>query len=88
MKKEQVWRGICLCVLWFSLVVWITSCSSPGPYAPKSEMGGSPMQQSQRVLFLDETLRDALLLVNTAQKRLPPRRDPRPGKFPEPPAEK
>jgi hypothetical protein len=71
MKKVQVWRGACLCVVWLSLAVWLTSCSSPGPYAPKSELGGSSAQLSQRVLFLDETLRDAVLLVNSVQKRLP-----------------
>lgn len=71
MKRVHAWRGVCLWMLWLSSVVWIVSCSSPGPYAPKSEVGGGSMQQSQRVLFLDETLRDGLLLVNSAQKRLP-----------------
>jgi hypothetical protein len=72
MKKTSMIQRTAWCLLWLCFLVWIAACSSTtGPYAPKTRMGDSPMQQSQRILFLDENLRDGLLLVNSVQKRLP-----------------
>lgn len=71
MKKRSVIRRTARILLWMWFPVWITACSSSGPYAPKTRMGNSPMQQSQRILFIDENLRDGLLLVNSVQKKLP-----------------
>lgn len=71
MKKTRVIQRIVWSLLWLCFLVWISACSSTGPYAPKTMMGSSPMQQTQRILFLDGHLRDGLLFVNSVQKKLP-----------------
>lgn len=47
------------------------ACTSPGPYSPYARPGDAPMQQTHRIVILDSNVQDALLLVNTVQKRLP-----------------
>lgn len=53
----------------FSLVC-VAGCK--GPYAPVTHRPGvEPMQHSQRIVILDRNVRNALLYVNSVQKRLP-----------------
>ncbi|HDQ41417.1 MAG TPA: hypothetical protein ENN39_10370 [Desulfonatronum sp.] len=58
-----------VCVFLLALMV-MTGCK--GPYAPIAHKPGTePMQHSQRIVILDRNVRNALLYVNSVQKRLP-----------------
>ena len=52
------------------LLVLFASCK--GPYLPiERTHKGQPLQHSRRTVILDRNVRDALLYVNSVQKRLP-----------------
>lgn len=56
------------------LAVGLLACASrpPGPFVPAGRTDGhTPYQQSQRVLIMDQNVRDVLLFINSEQKRLP-----------------
>ncbi len=48
----------------------LTSCQPAGPSAPY-RLVNQPIQQSDRIVVLDNNVRDTLFLVNTSQARLP-----------------
>lgn len=53
------------------LMVTVGGCAK-GPYAPLAHKPGTEtMQHTQRVVILDRNVRDALIFVNSVQKRLP-----------------
>lgn len=61
-----MWRLAVLCPF-----ILMSACASPGPYAPYARPGEAPMQHSQRIVILDRNVQDALLFVDSVQKRLP-----------------
>ncbi len=48
----------------------LSSCQPAGPSAPY-RLVNQPIQQSDRIVVLDNNVRDTLFLVNTSQARLP-----------------
>lgn len=58
--------------LFFVLLFLPAGTGCKGPYAPVTHKPGrEPMQHSQRIVILDRNVRNALLYVNSVQKRLP-----------------
>jgi len=60
----------CLIIIFIALSSLFISCK--GPYLPIEERPRSqPLQHTKRILILDKKVRDALLYINSVQKRLP-----------------